>query len=36
MYFITLNSSNFDDLLTVNIMIDKDLKQGMLYCYILL
>ena len=31
MYFIIIHSSNFDDFLYVNIMFDKDTKQGMMY-----
>ena len=36
MYFIIFHSSNFDDLLSVNIIFDRETKLGMFYCYILL
>ena len=36
MYFIIIHSSNFDYFLSVNSMLDKDKKQGMLYHYMLL
>ena len=36
MYFIIIHSGNFDDFLFVNKMFDKEIKQGMLYRYMLL
>ena len=34
--FIIIHSSNFDGLLSINVILYKGIKQGMLHCYMLL